>query len=97
MKWIKCDKDNLPPIDEWVLVYDGDKECPYYICRYKGLWGETWKFTSCYDNKTSKFQTEYYTWEDLDNNIRKVYPRNFDFPIAWSYIDEFKGELNGKN
>lgn len=97
MEWIKCDKDNLPPIDEWVLVYDGDKEYPYYICRYKGLWKETWKFTSCYDNTTSKFQMEYYKWENLNNNIRKVYPRNFDFPIAWSYINKFKGEIDGKN
>lgn len=91
MEWIKCDKDNLPPIDEWVLVYDGDKECPYYICRYKGYWKETWSISDAKTHKSLGEHTSYhYRWENLEKYIKKVYPRNFYFPIAWSYIDEFK-------
>lgn len=102
-KWILC-KDELPPINTDVLVcvgtrlkrlkFIGDKVeivNEYCVGYYNGIHTrKTWH----YNEKGEMIEEDkpYHRW---------VYYLGMSVgdkdPIAWSYIDEFKGETDGKN
>ena len=103
MKWILC-KDELPPINTDVLIYKGerlkvikgdefgfevDKVGEYRVGYYNG------KHTRKIWVKPPYEETR----EEIEAYDEWIYDRGMSIgdtnPIAWSYIDEFKGETNG--
>lgn len=99
-QWILC-KDELPPINTNILVCSGTrlkfinnnvKEVNEYIVGY---------YNGIHTRKMWHFNKKGEMIEEDKPYHRWVYYQGMSVgdkhPIAWSYIDEFKGETDGKN